>query len=443
MTTGTAQAKKYSEMTEAELKERGAELRSAYQELHEGERNDEYSSRVAAILEEVKLLDTNLTLVRTIDWQRQLDQGTAPSAATGASGSRSEAEKTFADLVMGDESFAAWMKNAPIGGANDRSPGVEVPMGLYGMLRSAEVFEHQIRSGVRANVFEWGAGGPGNASTGSINTLLPVGQPIPPRPRRARLYMRDLIPVHPTTLPAVPYVRELNPTTNETGASSVAEGNTKPDQTVQFQGDTAGITVIAGNITISKQIFADAPLVVGYLNGRLPYLVLFREDNEVLNGNGLWPDIKGILQFSGLQSQVAVSGQTAQTIGNAIAKVENVDGTATAVVMNPTDAWAMFILRAASGAGTFDAGIPFSIAGVENLTVWGLPVKRTRAKAAGTALVGDYQMGATIWDRESVNVQVYPQNEDYAKKNLVLMQAEERVGLSVERPDLFVNATIA
>jgi HK97 family phage major capsid protein len=164
--------------------------------------------------------------------------------------------------------------------------------------------------------------------------------------------------------------------------------------------------------------------------------VKFKEDAEFLNGSGTWPDIQGILGTTGVLTQSAVSSDNAQTFAAAFAQVENHDGTPTAVVLNPTNAWTMFSKRAAGGSGTFDAGAPFSAL---PLTVWGVPTYRTRAIAANTALVGDFQLGGMIVDREQVNVETY--RERYAELNQILLVCEERVGLMVFRPDLFVNVT--
>lgn len=283
-------------------------------------------------------------------------------------------------------------------------------------------------------VNEWASGGPPSYDPSGAGNLLPVGQPIAPIPRQARLYLRDLIPTMTTTLAAIPYVQELNPTAYES-ASAVAEGGVKPNATLSFQGAKADPTVIAATLVISKQLFEDAAAVVQYINTRLPYLVKFKEDNEFLNGSGTWPDITGFLNTTGIQTQ-GLSTDNATTFGVAFADIENHDGTPTAVVLNPFNAWKMFTQRAAGGSGTFDAGTPFSAL---PLTVWGVPTYRTRAIPQDSALVGDFQLGAMIADREEVNVETF--RERYAEQNQILLRCEERVGLMVFRPDLFVSVT--
>lgn len=421
MTTEVVE-RKYAEMSVDDLKTRATELRFDFASMHDGERTDEYSESVRGILREITMLDNQLTLARAQEY-REEQRDVAPSAATAElmSGVRS-----IGDRIMDNDAMKAWVEGGMRGGADS-------VIDYY--------VDGSIDAGLRAIINEFGSGGPGNNATNGVSGLLPVGQPIPPTPRQGRLFMRDLLPVQATTLTQVPYVRELNPVSLEGGASAVSEGSVKPDVALSLSSATAYVTVIAGNISPTKQLWEDAPLVVAYINQRLPYLVKLREDYEILQGSGTYPDIQGIKNVSGIQSQGATSGEYAITLGNAIAKVENVDGSATAVVMNPTDAWSMFVKRASGGSGTFDAGTPFAGGGFS--TVWGLPIMRSRVYAQGNALVGDFQRGGMILDREQVNVQVYPQHSDYAARNAVLVQAEERVGCMWFRPDYFVSTTLS
>jgi hypothetical protein len=444
--TATATEKSLKEMSLEELDVRGAELRAGLSELSEGERNDENSSKMRALLDEVNVFDAVYTLARV-----EATAGERKAAEERAKQEAEEARKrgprgaTAGHAGTRQASFAERMFNAGVKEWLDNGMRTADGSGNLVVVVDGTGWDIQAEAGLEGfrAVNEFGAGGPGNAGTGTVNALLPVGQPIAPIPRQARLAMRDLIPSQPTTLTQIPYVRELTPTSGEGAATAVAEGNLKPDASPNFDPDTAKPTVIAVSMSPSKQLWEDAPLVVAYINQRLPYLVRFREDSQFSNGPGGWPNITGIRNRSGVQSQSAVSGEYAQTIGLSIAKIENVDGVATGVVMNPTDAWNMFIKRAAGGSGTFDAGSPFSISAVDALTVWGLPTVRTRAYPQGEALVGDYAHGAMILDREGVNVQIYPQHSDYALRNQILVLCEERTDVAVWRPDCYVKAALS
>lgn len=275
--------------------------------------------------------------------------------------------------------------------------------------------------------------------TNGSSSLLPVGQPFLVDTRRRRLFIRDLIGVQQTTLSNIPYVRELNPVANALSASTVAEQGTKPEATIQLTPDNAPVQVIAITLPVTTQIVEDAPTLMGYINGRLTYMLQYREEDEIIRGNGVTPDLKGLLSYSGIQTQAtAGAGEYAITIGNAIAKIELVDGYADGVAMNPATFWAMVTHRAAAGAGTFDAGA-FTQSPIQY--VWGLPVVRTNAMAANQNLVGNFGMGATLFDRSQSGVRIFEQHSDYAAKNMVLLRGEERVALAVNRPDFFCVAT--
>lgn len=406
-----------SSWSEEDYVTRAAEMRSEFAELSEKDRtSDEYRSSKAQFLAEVDDIDTELKLVR-MQLAREARSNQGGGFNPGLIDVRQLGEfRTLGDQVWASEEFRTWAaNNAGREHVSGPSPAVEL----------------------RTLVTE---GTPGTQG-GVAGMLLPVGQPFIGNVNRQRLFIRDLITVQQTGLATVPYVRELNAVTNQTSASTVAEGAVKPEAAVQFQADTAPTTIVAANIPVTTQIMEDAPTVIGYINGRLVYMLKLREEAEVLAGNGVYPDLRGILNYTGIQSQSAVSGEYAQTIGNAIAKIENVNGMADGVAMNPVDAWAMFIKRAASGSGTFDAGTPF-IAGVTD-TVWGLPLVRTNSLTSGNAIVGSWALGATLFDRMQANVRAYEQHSDFAVRNQVLIQAEERVALAVFRPDWFVRTTLS
>lgn len=276
-------------------------------------------------------------------------------------------------------------------------------------------------------------------ATPAAGLWMPRGTPIPPLQRRMRLFVRDLISVIPTGLNSVPYIRELNAATNETAATAVAEGAAKPEITMEFAPFDAPIRKIAAWIPITQEIADDAPTLRGYIDERLAYMLALREEAQILSGNGASPALRGILNTSGILTQTAGADKMI-TLGTAIGKVENVDGEVDGIVMNPLDFWTMLTTRSAT---QFDQGYggggPF---GTQPQGAWGVPVVRSRQLASGKALVGSWRLGATLFDRESTVIRTTDSHSDYFTLNKLVILAEERVGLAVNRPDLFVDVTL-
>lgn len=305
---------------------------------------------------------------------------------------------------------------------------------------------------------EWARSGSGNYQ-GEVRTLLtsstsdtpsagifrPVGTPflLPAAVDRRRLFVRDVISTGTTTLASVPYIRELSPRTNESGATSVAEGTAKPEVQMQWVQADAPARKIAAWIPATTEVLADAPTLRSYIDARLGYMLLLREEEQVLNGSGTAPDIKGIRQTSGLQTYAAPAGDNLAGIGGAIPKIELVDGEPDAVAINPTDYWNA-LLRRAGGGTTGDNH--FDVDPLKDPSMympWGLAAIKTRSMPAGKGLVGAYRIGAQLLDREETVIRVGDQHLDYFTNNKVVILAEERVCFLDHRPDFFVEVTFS
>jgi HK97 family phage major capsid protein len=197
-------------------------------------------------------------------------------------------------------------------------------------------------------------------------------------------------------------------------------------------------------VQATEEILEDAPTVRGYIDTRLGYMLMLREEAQVIGvgaGGGNAPNLKGILDFTtGIQT---ASGLFYDMVASAIGKIENVDGDPDGVVANPVDYWAAVADRHATfyDGNAFGSGgaAPF---GAPQLTAWGLPVVRSRSITSGTALVGSWALGATLFEREGVSIRTTDSHASLFVSNTWIILAEERVGLAVHRPDFFVKGTV-
>jgi len=306
---------------------------------------------------------------------------------------------------------------------------------------SSRNIEMEMRGSLFANnhQFRIDTGVPGGGA------FLPQApNPIAPRPRQMRLFLRDVIDVVETGLPSIPYIREVDAAALEFGASAVAEGTPKPEVAMNWELDEAAVRKIAAWVEVTSEVLDDAPTLRGYIDGRLAYMLAIREEFEILNGTGNAPHLKGITQYADLQTHSGADHMAA--IGYAIGKVENVDGEVDGIVINPLSYWTMITTRQSTqfdGAGTAGVGnngAPF--VGAPG-GLWGVTTIRSRALPLGQALVGSWGLGATLFDRMQTRIVVGNQHSDYFVNNKVAVLAEERVALAVHRPDYFVKVTLS
>lgn len=287
--------------------------------------------------------------------------------------------------------------------------------------------------------------------TSGSHAFVPVGSPLytPQTNRERRLFVRDLLSVQQTGLASIPYIRELNAATNETGATAVAEASAKPEVTMEFETADAPVRKIAAWVQATKEAIDDAPTLAGYIDTRLAYMLMLREEAQVIGvgaGGGNSPNLKGIKDFTGGTTNI----QTASTqlfyevVATSAGKIEAVDGDPDGIVVNPTDYWAAVSDRQSTFFdGTANAG-PFASApfGVPPQTAWGMPVVRSRSITAGSCLVGSWRLGATLFEREAPTIRTTDSHASLFVSNTWVILAEERVALAVHRPDFFVLATI-
>lgn len=248
--------------------------------------------------------------------------------------------------------------------------------------------------------------------------------------------MRDLLPVQPTQSNAIDYVQETGFVST---ARPVAETMLKPEASLTFDVMTEAIKTIATWLPASRQVLDDAAQLRAYIDNRLLYSLMMAEEQQILYGDGLSPNLQGILTHPGIQGYTWSSGEVGDTkidaIRRAITLARIAEYPVNGIVLHPND-WED--IQLAKGDDGHYIWVNVNDGGVMRL--WAVPVVETTAIAEGEALVGSFNLGAMLWDREESNIRV-GEPQDYFTRNMVAILAEQRLALTIFRPEAFVGIT--
>jgi HK97 family phage major capsid protein len=244
--------------------------------------------------------------------------------------------------------------------------------------------------------------------------------------------MRDLISPGRMDGNTLEYVKETGFTNN---AAGVAEGAAKPESDLKLDLVTTSAKVIAHWMKASKQILSDVSQLRSMIDQRLLYGLAYKEDVQILNGDGTGQNLLGIIPQATAYANpiVGLTGLTAiDMIRIAMLQAVLAEYPATGVVLNPID-WTRIELTKDAG-GNYIIGQP---QGSINPTMWSLPVVTTPAMTVDKFLVGAFKLGAQLFDRWDARVEAGFVNDDFIK-NLVTLLGEERLALAVYRPESFI-----
>jgi len=272
-------------------------------------------------------------------------------------------------------------------------------------------------------------------SAGALTTPQTVPGIIAPPNQVLRI--RDLIAAGRTDSNSIEYIRETGYTNN--AAAQSAEGDLKAQSDLQFDDETVNVRTIAHFIKASRQILDDAAQLESYIGTRLMYGLKLVEDRQLLNGDGLNGNLKGIVPQASAFSDPTGMANYSIMDQLRIAQLQAVmaEYPASGHVLNPID-WAIMELSKDT-EGRYIIGNP---QGTAQPTMWGLPVVTTQAMGVNKFLTGAFNMGAQVFDRMQAAIAVATENQDDFIKNKITILCEERLALAVFRPEAFVTGTL-
>lgn len=251
-------------------------------------------------------------------------------------------------------------------------------------------------------------------------------------------HVRDLLNVGQTSSNAIEYPVDYEGFDNQAGPQS-SELGAKNKSNQSFDLKTESVQTIAHYIIASRQVLDDAPMLRSYVDGRLLYGLMLEEDDQILNGDGTGGNLNGIMnnpliQSVGATGDVDGDDTVLDHIRRAIAKGRTAHYPMNGLLLHPED-WASLELKKGSDDHYIWVRVP---EGGES-RLWRVPVVESTAMSSGEFLVGNWDLAATLWDRQQSAIRVSESHEDLFVKNGVVILAEERLALTVYRPQAFVR----
>ncbi|GGF82808.1 phage major capsid protein, HK97 family [Mameliella alba] len=250
---------------------------------------------------------------------------------------------------------------------------------------------------------------------------------------RRALRIRGLLNVVNTGASVIEYAKQTTRTDN---TGMVAEGGTIPAGDLGWTQTEVNVRKIAESIPVSDEAIADIARLQGEIDGELRYALNFKEETQILAGDGTGQNLSGLITEATAFSAAAGLPDTNRIERLRLAMLQVVlnDYAADALVLNPTD-WAAIELTKDS-QGRFIIGNADSPAGP---SLWRLPVVESNSMTVGSWLVGALAMAATLYDRQETEVLISSEHSDNFTKGMKTVKASKRVALAVKRPASLVT----
>lgn len=253
-------------------------------------------------------------------------------------------------------------------------------------------------------------------------------------PTRPAPHVVTFIPQTTTSMSAVVYMEE---TTFTNAAAEIAEAGSYPEATLALTERSSAVRKVAVFLPVTDEQFEDEPRAQGYVNNRLPFMIQQRLDSQILKGDGIAPNLLGIENVSGIQTQALGTDNTPDAIYKAARKIRD-DGFAepSAVFIAPSKWEAVRLLKTADGVYVW--GHP-SMPGP--YTCWGIPVIETTACTSTKAVLGDLQNFTELSVRRGLDVQVSNSHSTFFAEGKLAIRADVRCAFVVYRPKAMAVVT--
>lgn len=246
----------------------------------------------------------------------------------------------------------------------------------------------------------------------------------------------DIVPSGAINQAAEVYMEQ---TTRTNTAAETAEGGTYNEATFVYTERSETVRKITISLPVTDEQLEDEARIQSIITDDLMFMLRQRLDSQLLNGDGIAPNITGYVNKSGILTQARGVDTSLDAIFKLMTQIR-VTGRAipTTVILHPNNWQAIRLLKTADGIYLY--GSP-SEAGPER--IFGLPVVQGDALTAGTGIVGDFanSIYSQLLTRRGITLKVTDSNSDDFVKGKQMIRADIRVAFVIRRAAAFGTVT--
>lgn len=280
------------------------------------------------------------------------------------------------------------------------------------------------------------------ATSGAANSIERTSLSVPYQagmvtmPERP-LFLEDLIPHASVSVDSIVYSKEGAVNDN---SKVVAEGAKFSESTIEKPTlHTANCVNIGTYSLLTHQLITNESAFASYVNNKMQYKLQANIENQLINGAGGATELSGLLTTGNYTDKVAEiqaklkSGATmfdfAKRLQTAYDLQTNGGVKPEALLLNPEDWTELCLLK--DTKGYYLLGGPQSMASQQ---LWGIKVITSALVPEGKFILANFTAGATIYDREALQVRISDQDGDNFKSQLYTVRVNRRLGFAVENP---------
>jgi HK97 family phage major capsid protein len=264
-------------------------------------------------------------------------------------------------------------------------------------------------------------------------------------PQRPAVHVANYFPQTTTTMSSVVYMEETTFASVDGAAAATADGLASLTNEAGTYGEAQlalterqePVRKIAVWLPVTDEQFEDEPRARDYVNNRLPYMVQAKLDSQLLQGSGTAPQMKGVENVSGIQTQALGSDSIPDAVYKAARKIRDSGFAEPNVIFIAPAKWeSVRLLKTADGQYIW--GHPSMVGPA---TLWGIPVVETTAVTSTKAILGDFANYAELAMKRGLDVQVTNSHGTLFVEGKLAIRADLRACAVFYRPSAFASVT--